>query len=220
MRKGKRYKLVVFDIDGTITEHVSSWRYIHERLGLWDALAFKYQEQFLNGQINYEEFCRLDAAHWKGLKISKLKEIFKDIKYSKNVKASIRKLKERGFKLAAISTGLQFITQRVKDELRLDYVIGNRLLDKKGVLTGLVNIRIGYLEKGKTLKTIAKHFRLKTKEVVCVGDSDGDIPMFKIAGYSIAFNSSSPNLNSNVDYACKTKDFSEVYRKIMEVSGV
>ena len=38
-----RYKLIIFDIDGTITTHISSWRYIHEKLGLWQKQAFNYQ---------------------------------------------------------------------------------------------------------------------------------------------------------------------------------
>ena len=46
-----KYKLIIFDIDGTITSHISSWRYIHERLGLWAREAFTYQEQFLAGKI-------------------------------------------------------------------------------------------------------------------------------------------------------------------------
>ena len=58
-----RYKLIVFDIDGTITRHISSWRYIHEKLGLWDDRAFHYQEDFLAGKISYRRFCELDAAH-------------------------------------------------------------------------------------------------------------------------------------------------------------
>ncbi|MCK4249717.1 MAG: phosphoserine phosphatase, partial [Candidatus Omnitrophica bacterium] len=68
-----KYKLIIFDIDGTITEHVSSWRYIHEKLDLWDVLACKYQEQFLAGRISYKKFCELDAAHWKGLSEKKIK---------------------------------------------------------------------------------------------------------------------------------------------------
>ncbi|MGB2629666.1 MAG: phosphoserine phosphatase, partial [Candidatus Omnitrophota bacterium] len=85
------YKLIVFDIDGTITRHISSWRLIHEKLGLWDILARKYQEQFLAGKISYRRFCELDAAHWKGLRVKKLYAIFKNIRYSKNVKRAIKK---------------------------------------------------------------------------------------------------------------------------------
>ena len=70
-----KYKLIVFDIDGTITRHISSWRYIHEKLGLWDVLARKYQDQFLAGKISYRRFCELDAAHWKGMPVRKLYSI-------------------------------------------------------------------------------------------------------------------------------------------------
>ena len=89
-----RYKLIIFDIDGTITRHISSWRYIHERLGIWDALAEKYQEKFLAGRISYRKFCELDAAHWKGMRVKMLEDVFSEIKYAKNVKHSIKMLKK------------------------------------------------------------------------------------------------------------------------------
>lgn len=214
-----QYKLIVFDIDGTITKHVSSWRYIHEKLGLWDILAKKYQEQFLAGKISYRRFCELDAAHWKGIKLEKLNEAFRNVKYSKNAKRAIKKLKRAGFKLAAISTGLQFITSRVKKELEFDYVIGNRLNTRKGRLTGGVTINIAHGAKGRTVRSILKHFALKPHEVIAIGDSEGDIPMIKLAGYSIAFNSSSRELSKIVDYDCKSDDFMEVYERIASISG-
>lgn len=213
-----KYKLIVFDIDGTITRHVSSWRYIHEKLGLWDVLAKKYQDQFLAGKISYRRFCELDAAHWKGIEKSSLEKAFKSIKYSKNVKQVIKKLKRNGFKLAAISTGLQFITDRVKGELGFDYVTGNRLNTRGSKLTGGVTINISHGAKGKTVRGILKKFGVKKSEMIAIGDSEGDVPMIRLAGYSVAFNSSSEMLSSIVDYNCKSLDFMEVYKKIMEIS--
>lgn len=214
-----KYKLIVFDIDGTITRHVSSWRYIHEKLGLWDVLAKKYQEQFLAGKISYRRFCELDAAHWKGLKEKDLEKAFRGVKYSKGVKQVIKKLKKEGFKLAAISTGLQFMTRRVKEELGFDYVMCNRLNSRLGKLTGGVTINISHGAKGKTVEKILRHFGVKRNEMIAIGDSEGDLPMIKMAGYSIAFNSSSKTLSGRVDYNCKSFDFMEVYRKITEISG-
>lgn len=210
--------MIVFDIDGTITRHVSSWRYIHEKLGLWDILARKYQEQFLAGKISYRRFCELDAAHWKGIDQEKVKEIFKKIKYSKNAKKCINKLKQKGFKLVAISTGLQFVTDRIKEELGFDHVLGNRLNVRGNKLTGGVTINISHGAKGTTVRKILKRFNIKPKEIIVVGDSEGDIPMIKVAGYSVGFNSSSKELSKMVDYNCKGTDFMEVYEKIMEVN--
>jgi phosphoserine phosphatase len=212
-----KYKLIVFDIDGTITQHISSWRFIHEKLGLWDILAKKYQEQFLAGKISYRRFCELDAAHWKGISEKKLFAVFNRIKYSKNAKKAIKKLKKAGFRLAAVSTGLQFVTKRVEEELGFDYVLGNRLNVRRGHLTGGVTINISHGAKGKTLRSILKRFNVKPGEVIAVGDSEGDIPMIKMAGYSIAFNSSSHILSKMVDYDCKSRDFMKVADRIFKI---
>lgn len=214
-----KYKIIVFDIDGTITRHVSSWRYIHEKLGLWDVLAKKYQEQFLAGKISYKRFCELDAAHWKGIKEKKLHEVFKKVRYSRNAKRSVKKLKKFGFKIVAISTGLQFAAERIKNEMDFDHVISNRLNIRNGVLTGSATINISYGAKGKTVRSLLKLFSIKPHEMIAVGDSEGDIPMIKIAGYSIAFNSSSDLLSSIVDFNCKSDDFMDVCDRIIEVSG-
>jgi len=215
-----RYKLIVFDIDGTIARHISSWRYIHERLGLWDILAYKYQNQFLGGKISYKRFCELDAAHWKGLPEAKIKEIFKKAPYARNALCYTKKLKILGFKLAAISTGLQYMAERIKREMDFDYVISNRLISCKGRLTGGVKINITHGAKGRALKKMLKRFCLCPHEVICVGDSAGDIPLVRHSGYSIAFNSSDKEFSEIVDYNCKTQDFKELFEQILGVSKI
>jgi phosphoserine phosphatase len=213
-----KYKLIIFDIDGTITTHISSWRYIHEKLGIWDALAERYQEKFLAGKISYKRFCELDAAHWKGMPVKRLEKIFKKVRYSKNIIPSIGRLRRMGFKLVAISTGLQFMTDRVKKELGFDYAMSNRLGVRNGRLTGRAKINIAHGAKGRALAGIMKKFRVKPHEVIAIGDTDGDIPMAKLAGYSIAFNSSGKSLSKMVDYNCKSKDFRDVVKRISVIS--
>lgn len=213
-----KYKVIIFDIDGTIAKHISSWRYIHEKLGLWDKLAFRYQEEFLAGKISYREFCELDAAHWKGLPEKNIKEIFRKAPYSKNAVYCIRRLKRMGFKLAAVSTGLQYMADKIKRELKFDYVLSNRLISKKGVLTGKVKININHGAKGGILRKILRKFHVKPHEVISVGDSAGDIPLAKASGYSIAFNSSDEKFSKIVDYNCNTGDFKDVFKKIVSVS--
>jgi len=212
-----KYKAIIFDIDGTITTPVSSWRYIHEKLGKWDALACRYQELFLAGRISYRKFCELDAAHWKGLPEKDIEGLFRDVPYARNAKDSIEKLKKIGLKLIAVSTGLQYLPQRLKKELRFDYILSNELEAENGILTGGVKINLTHGAKGKVLKKIIREIKVEPSRVISVGDSEGDLPISRTAGYSIAFNSSSRRLSETVDYNCKTDDFSEVYTKIVEI---
>ena len=213
-----RYKIIIFDIDGTVARHISSWRYIHEKLGLWDERAFRYQDEFLAGKISYRKFCELDAAHWKGLREKKIRDIFEKAQYAKNAKSCIKKLNGMGFKLVAVSTGLQYMADRVKRELKFDYVLANRLLSRRGALTGGVKINITHGAKGNVLRKILKKFDMKKNEAISVGDSAGDIPLAKHSGYSIAFNSSDKMLSKIVDYNCKTNDFEEVFKRIVSIS--
>lgn len=213
-----KYKLIIFDIDGTITRHVSSWRFIHEKLRLWSNRAFRYQEDFFAGKISYRRFCELDAAHWKGMPEARIRRLFDSTRYSKNAVRYIKKLKTAGYKLVAISTGLQFMTDRVRNELGFDYAISNRLMSHKGKLTGGVHINLEHGAKHKILSKIFKKFGVKPSETISVGDSEGDIPLAKECGYSIAFNSSSKELSRIVDYKCRTRDFNEVYSEILKIN--
>ena len=213
------YKLIIFDIDGTITKHISSWQLIHEKLNLWKEQASMYQDRFLRGRISYKRFCQLDAACWKGMPEERIAGIFKPVDYTKSARMCIRQLKARGFKLAAISTGLQYIAQAIKKDLSFDFVLSNRLISKKGLLTGDVEINISHGAKAKTLRNILRHFNVKPHEVISIGDSAGDIPLAKNTGYSIAFNCKDKALKKAVKYNCITDNFKEVYNKIIEING-
>ena len=215
-----KYKGIVFDIDGTITSHVSSWQYIHERLGRWDGVAAAYQEKFLAGEISYRRFCELDAAEWKGMEDRKLREFFTDIPYAPNAPECLRRLKKLGFRLAAVSTGLQYIPKIIKEEFDFDCILYNRLLSKKGRLTGEVRIEVSHEGKGLALENILRRMKISSEEMIGVGDSGGDIALAEKCGYFIAFNSSSRKLSEKADHECVSGDFREVAGIILAASGL
>ena len=46
MKKKEQFKLVIFDLDGTLTQERSIWEYIHKQLGKWYGFAEEYQNHF------------------------------------------------------------------------------------------------------------------------------------------------------------------------------
>ena len=64
-------KLVVFDVDGTLTEHSSIWWRIHELFGTTEKGKL-YYDQFFAGDITYDQWADLDAGLWKGKPVSKV----------------------------------------------------------------------------------------------------------------------------------------------------
>ena len=95
-RSHQHFKLVIFDLDGTLTQERSIWEYIHKQLGKWYGFAEEYQKKFLAGEISYDRFCELDAEVWKGMKVEELSEIVKTVPFHPGVDELIGYLKHKG----------------------------------------------------------------------------------------------------------------------------
>jgi phosphoserine phosphatase len=194
-KKNQQFKLVVFDLDGTLTQERSIWEYIHKRLEKWYGSAEEYQKQFLAGRISYEEFCERDAQVWKGMKVGELLEIVKTVPFHPGTDDLIAYLKEKGLKLSVVSSGLSILSNWVHEKYGFDYSVSNDLLHENGVLTGKVRIQVHFDQKAEWVKKILEKFKVKPEEVIAIGDSKGDLDMFQLVGFSIAFNSSCKDLD-------------------------
>lgn len=184
----RTYRAALFDLDGTLTPVASVWQHIHERLGLWEREAHAHQAAFARGDIDYEEFCARDAAHWQGMAEADLRAITDRIPYRPGVRECLSVLKQSGLLVGVISTGLTLLAERVSEELDLAYAIANRLVARAGVLTGEVKVNVEHARKGEAVDLFCGQFGVDYREVVTVGDGEGDISMFEHSGFSVAFN--------------------------------
>lgn len=180
------YRAVLFDLDGTLTPVTSVWEHIHRTLGLWEAEARRHQEEFEAGAIDYEEFCRRDAAHWRGMREAALVAITDRIPYRPGVPEAMDQARARGAVVGVVSTGLTLLADRVHRELGLAFTIANRLLARRGILTGEVQVNVRHARKDEAVDLFCGQFGIDRREVVSVGDSDGDISMFAHTGWSVA----------------------------------
>lgn len=180
------YRAIIFDLDGTLTPVRSVWKHLHEALGLWDGEARRHQKAFEAGEIGYEEWCALDAAHWKGLRESDLRAIADGIPYREGVHECVGALRTAGALVGVISTGLNLLAERVRDDLGLAYTICNRLESVDGILTGTVKVNVAHDRKDEAFDLFCSQFGVPPARVIAIGDSDGDIPMFRRAGFAVA----------------------------------
>lgn len=184
----RRYRAVLFDLDGTLTPVRSVWRHLHESLGEWDGEAERHQQAYLAGAITYEEFCARDAAHWKGRRLAELRAIADCIPYRARARDAVEALRASGALPGVVSTGLTLLSDRAHAELELAFSIANRLVAKRGVLTGEVQVNVEHRRKGEAVDLFCRQFGVAPEDVISVGDSEGDISMFERTGYSVAFN--------------------------------
>ncbi len=204
------FRLVTLDLDGTLTREPSVWEYIHKRLGKWYGFAEDYQNQFLAGKISYEEFCERDAQVWKGMKVEALLEIVKTVPFHPGVDELIRFLKQKGLKLSLVSSGLSLLSDWVHQKYGFDYSVSNDLLHENGILTGRVKIQVYFDKKAEWVKKILKKFGVRPEETIAVGDSKGDMDMFQMVGFSVAFNSSCKDLAETASICVQGENLADI----------
>jgi phosphoserine phosphatase len=210
----QQYRLVTLDLDGTLTQERSIWEYIHKRLGKWFGFAEDYQNQFLAGKISYEEFCERDAQVWKGMKVEELLEIVKTVPFHPGANELIHHLKQKGLKLSLVSSGLSLLSDWVHQKYGFDYSVSNDLLHENGLLIGGVKIRVYYDKKAEWVKRILKQFRVKPEEAIAIGDSKGDIDMFQMVGFSVAFNSSCFDLEKIANVCVPSQNLADIIPRL------
>ena len=205
---------MIFDLDGTLTKERSIWEYIHIRLGKWFGFAEDYQKQFLAGRISYEEFCEHDAQVWKGMKVKEVLAIVKTVPFHPGVEELIHFFKKKGLNLAIISSGLSILSSWVHQRYGFDYSVSNDLLQENGLLTGKVKIQVYYDKKAEWVEKILNQFGVRAEEVIAIGDSVGDIDMFQMVGFSVAFNSSCQDLDQIANVCIQSKNLTDIIPKL------
>lgn len=170
----RRIRLVVFDLDGTLTPVVSLWQYLHEAFGTWSQGAVAAR-RYKRREISYREWAEADAKYWAGMSLSQLQEVLDRIPYQKGVKNVFNALKERGVKTAIVSAGLSILADKIAKELGADIAVSNELGMNDGTLTGEIKVNVGVDEKGKVIEEIANEFSIPMNQVALVGDRGDDL---------------------------------------------
>jgi phosphoserine phosphatase len=186
--------LVAFDLDGTLVRIWSAWSWIHKLLGTVEA-AIPNADQYYSGEISYVRWAELDVALWHGVPIRKIEDaIDQELVFISNVEVLMDQLHSYGLKTAIISSGLTVFADRVREILGMDVSKANELLtDDDGKICG-VKVHVAFDNKHHVLSQIAQKLNIPLKLCAAVGDSRNDIPMFQVAGFSIAFNPSNEDV--------------------------
>jgi phosphoserine phosphatase len=180
-------RLIVFDMDSTIVDaeiidELAKFAGVEEEIG-------KLTEKAMRGEISFKEALAERVKMLKGLPVEVLEKIYSQIKLTEGAKELIKSLRESGYIIAVISGGFSYFTDRLKEELGLDYAFGNELEIKNGVLTGRLKGRIiDAAEKAKIIEELAEREGISKEDVVAVGDGANDKIMVENAGLGIAFN--------------------------------
>jgi len=175
--------LVIFDVEGVLfdAEYLPILaEKINKEKEIWEIT-----KKGIQGDINWEDGLKTRINLLKGLDQSICKEIANSLPIMTGAREACRSLKAAGWKLMAVSGGFTIMTDRLKDELDLDFVYSNELIFKNGKLDG-VKINVDS-DKAKSARIKIKEWGEKKENIVVVVDGANDIKLFDICGLGIAY---------------------------------
>jgi phosphoserine phosphatase len=192
-----KYKLVAFDLDGTLLVGKSSWWKLHQYFGTIE-LSLGNMKDYEEGKITYDEWMRRDIALWKPKPhITTIEKILLDYTLAPHAEHVISTLTERKLHVVIVTTGLDIVANSVASKLRVPNVIANGLvLDENGYLTNRVIFNVDLFEKHKAFNRLIKKMGIPRSQCIAVGDSKYDVNFLKSAGLGIACKKDSDLMNA------------------------
>ncbi len=185
LRHGMR--LVVMDVDSTLVQG-EVIEMLAEHAGCLAEVA-RVTEAAMRGELDFEESLRQRVALLEGLHQSRLDDVYDSLVLAPGARTLVRTLKRLGYRFAIVSGGFSQITDRLADDLGIDFAAANELEIVDGRLTGrIVGPVVDRAGKAEALRRFAAEAGVSEAATVAIGDGANDLDMLGAAGLGVAFN--------------------------------
>lgn len=208
----KPTRIILFDLDGTLTYGVSSTRFLFRRVG--DEAFFEFLEsEWLKDRMGHLPLAKKVTKRMTGWRVRDVERSLHLIPKMKGIAETVRILKKRGFYVALATLGYELCARYFQKRYGFDEVRGTTVEVKKGIITGRKIKIFEEHEKALFLRQLSKIQGVSLSRTVAVGDSRSDREVFKIAGLGIAVNQDG-FLTQLADKDLKTKDLRVILKHL------
>jgi phosphoserine phosphatase len=175
--------LVIFDVEGVLFD-AEYLPILAEKLNK-EKEIWEITKKGIQGEINWENGLKTRVDLLKGIDFQTCKEVADSLPIMTGAREACRALKQAGWKIMAVSGGFTIMTDRLQEELGLDFVYSNELKFSDGKLDG-VDIIVDS-DKAKSARIKIEEWNVKKEDIVVVVDGANDIKLFDICGLGIAY---------------------------------
>lgn len=206
-RKSKR--LLVLDMDMTLIQ-MEVIDELAKMAGVEEKVV-KITEKAMNGEIDFNKALTQRVELLKGLSEDALQTVYNKIKFTDGAEELVSVAKHLGYKIAVLSGGFTYFTNRIKEYLDLDYAYANNLEIKDFKVTGnVLGDIVNAKRKAELLEDIAQKEGISLDQVIAVGDGANDLLMLEKAGLGVAFNAK-PKVKEQAECSLSKKPLSAVF---------
>ena len=197
-RRLNDFGLFVTDMDSTLID-IECIDEIADQCGKKAQVA-EITEAAMRGEIDFRESLNRRVALLEGLSADALDTVYRDrLRLNPGARELIGALKAAGIVTVLVSGGFTYFTERLKADLGFDHAYANTLERVDGKLTGRVcGPVVDAQAKADHLTRIRNQLDLSADRVIAAGDGANDLPMFRAAGFGVAYKAK-PVLRAQAD---------------------
>ena len=186
------FGLIAFDMDSTLI-NIECIDEIADAAGRKAEVAAITQAAMRGEISDYKDSLRRRVALLRGVPVAAMEQVWRErLQLNPGAEDLVRACQAAGLKTLLVSGGFTFFTDRIRDQLGLDFTRSNVLEVAQGLLTGrLVDQTWGDIcdgaEKQRMLLQTCAQLGLAPTQCIAVGDGANDLPMMGVAGLSVAY---------------------------------
>ena len=207
----RNFDLISFDVDGTLVEHPSGkviWELLNIRYGGSEDTNQRRFEAYQAGRLTYDQWVEADVSGWmeKDATKEEILEVVREFRPNEGAIETVLELKNRGYTLSVVSGTIDIVVDTLFPDLPFEDVFTNRIFfDEQGKLSGWQATPFDIYGKPVALKELARKYDTSVDKIAFIGDGDNDVPLLGVAGYFVAFNPRSADLEQRADRVIKNQ---------------
>jgi len=188
IRLSRGIKMVVFDLDGTLTRCPNSWRLVTEKYAGMQRVSEKIFRDYADGRMDARQLYENTINLWSPRPHRDFfTGICKNLEFNRGAADLVGYLKKTGIETAVISTGIGVFAEYASSRLGIRHFFANTLVfDADGILSG-VQVNVTLDTKKSILEDLSKKIGIAQNEVMFVGDNAYDLEPVRWAGAGVFF---------------------------------
>lgn len=183
------WRLVVADMDGTLVSGTTALTHLSTWLG-HEPLVEGLEDKLARGLISDREVAEMYALSYQGVALADAADAMSRIASIEDIAAGVAMLRRRSVEAFIATVSWSFAARALADTWGFSQVCGADLeLDEvSGRFTGRVARHFRPDDKAAYVKQHCQRAGIGMDQVVAIGDSRSDLPLFEAVGFSVALN--------------------------------
>ena len=175
--------MAIFDVEGVLYD-AEYLPLLAEKVNKENQI-WEITKKGIEGKIDWVKGLEERVHLLRGIDYDTCIEVANSLPIMTGAKEACLALKNAGWRIMAVSGGFTIITDRLKEELDLDFIYSNELVFKDGKLDDVVvNVDA---DKAKAAMIKINEWDEKKENIITVVDGANDVKLFDITGFGIAF---------------------------------